>query len=63
VILVTGPTGNIGRHIASHLQHTGAAIRASTRGLDSASKPGSVVDDCEQRIDPATSRIALEPAA
>jgi uncharacterized protein YbjT (DUF2867 family) len=64
VNLVTEPTGNIGRHIGSHLLHTGAAVRASTRGLDSASKLGRVVDVREQRIDPATSQqIALELAA
>ena len=49
MILVTGRTGNI----ASHLLHTGAAVRASARGLDSAGQLGSVVDDLEQRNDPA----------
>jgi hypothetical protein len=50
VIPVNGPTGNGGRHIAFHLLHTGAAVRAPARGL-------------EQRIDSATSQIALELAA
>jgi uncharacterized protein YbjT (DUF2867 family) len=50
VILVTGPTGNIGRHIASHLLHSGAAVRASTSSI-------------EQRIDPTISQIVPKPAA
>jgi hypothetical protein len=50
VIPVTGSTGNSGRHIAFHLLRTGGAVRAPARGL-------------EERIDPATSQIALELAA
>lgn len=48
MILVTGPTGkNIRLHIASHLLHTGATARASTRNLDFAGQRGGVVDDLE----------------
>jgi nucleoside-diphosphate-sugar epimerase len=50
VILVTGPTGNIGRHIASHLLHPGAAVRASTSSI-------------EQQIDPTILQIVPKPAA
>jgi hypothetical protein len=50
VIPVTGPTGNSGWHIAFHLLRTGARTAAPAGGL-------------EERIDPATSQIALELAA
>jgi nucleoside-diphosphate-sugar epimerase len=50
MILVTGLSGNIARHIASHLLHTGAAVRALTSSI-------------EQRGDPTTSQIVPKPAA
>ena len=42
VILVTGPTGNVGRHVVSQLR-TGPAIRGLTGNPDSAVLPGDVV--------------------
>ncbi len=42
VILVTGATGNVGRHVVSQLLRTGAAVRALTRNPDSAGLPGGV---------------------
>ena len=42
VILVTGATGNVGRHVVSQLLHTGAAVRALARNPDSAGLPGGV---------------------
>lgn len=60
VILATSK--NIRLHVASHLLHTGGAVRASARGLDFAGQRGGVVDDLERRIDPAASRITLKLA-
>ena len=40
VILVTGATGNVGRHVVSQLRRTGAAVRALTRDPTSAGLPG-----------------------
>src|SRR5262249_31138160 len=42
VILVTGATGNVGRHVVSQLLDTGAAVRALTRNPASASLPSGV---------------------
>ena len=42
VILVTGATGNVGRHVVSQL-HSCAAVRALTGNPDSAVLPGDVV--------------------
>lgn len=42
VILVTGATGNVGRHVVSQLLDTGAAVRALTREPASAGFPDSV---------------------
>lgn len=42
VILVTGATGNVGRHVVSQLLRTGAAVRALARNPDSAGLPDSV---------------------
>jgi uncharacterized protein YbjT (DUF2867 family) len=38
-ILVTGATGNVGRHVVAHLQAAGAAVRALTRDPGSAGLP------------------------
>jgi uncharacterized protein YbjT (DUF2867 family) len=35
-LLVTGSTGNVGRHVVSQLLRMGAAVRALTRNPDSA---------------------------
>jgi uncharacterized protein YbjT (DUF2867 family) len=40
VILVTGATGNVGRHVVSELLAVGAAVRALTRDPDAAGLPG-----------------------
>ena len=42
VILVTGATGHVGRHVVSQLLGTGAAVRALVRHPDSVGLPGSV---------------------
>ena len=42
VVLVTGATSNVGRHVASQLLGTGAAVRALTRNPESAGLPGGV---------------------
>jgi uncharacterized protein YbjT (DUF2867 family) len=42
MILVTGATGNVGRHVVAGLLGTGAAVRALTRDPDSARRPGGV---------------------
>jgi len=42
VILVTGATGNVGRHVVSQLLHTGVAVRALARDPASAGLPDSV---------------------
>jgi uncharacterized protein YbjT (DUF2867 family) len=41
-ILVTGATGNVGRHVVSHLQGVGAAVRALTRNPGTAGLPEGV---------------------
>jgi len=42
VILVTGSTGNVGRHVVSQLLDEGAAVRALARNPDSAGLPEGV---------------------
>ncbi len=42
VILVTGATGNVGRHVVSQLLHTGATVRALARDPVSAGLPSGV---------------------
>ena len=42
VILVTGATGHVGRHVVSQLLRTGAAVRALARDPASAGLPGGV---------------------
>jgi len=42
VILVTGATGHVGRHVVSQLLGTDAAVRALARNPDSAGLPGGV---------------------
>jgi uncharacterized protein YbjT (DUF2867 family) len=42
MILVTGATGNVGRHVVSQLLRTGAAVRALTRNPNSAGLPSGV---------------------
>jgi nucleoside-diphosphate-sugar epimerase len=42
VILVTGATGNVGRHVVTQLLHTGARVRALARDPASAGLPGGV---------------------
>lgn len=41
-ILVTGATGNIGRHLVSLLAEAGVAVRALTRDPGRAGLPGGV---------------------
>ena len=41
-ILVTGATGNIGRHVVDQLMRTGARVRALTRNPAAANLPNSV---------------------
>jgi uncharacterized protein YbjT (DUF2867 family) len=42
MILVTGATGNVGRHVVSQLQDAGAAVRALTRDTGTARLPEGV---------------------
>ncbi|MQA83382.1 MAG: NAD(P)H-binding protein [Streptosporangiales bacterium] len=42
VILVTGATGNVGRHVVSQLLGSGTAVRALSRAPDSAGLPAGV---------------------
>jgi uncharacterized protein YbjT (DUF2867 family) len=42
LFLVTGATGNVGRHVVSQLLRTGARVRALTRNPDSADLPHDV---------------------
>src|SRR5690242_12045859 len=42
VILVTGATGNVGRHIVTQLLRTGAVVRVLARDPTSAGLPGDV---------------------
>src|SRR5438128_1377737 len=42
IILVTGATGNVGRHVVSDLLSMGMPVRALTRNPDSARLPGGV---------------------
>jgi uncharacterized protein YbjT (DUF2867 family) len=42
VILVTGATGNVGRHVVTQLLHTGARVRTLARDPASAGLPGGV---------------------
>lgn len=42
MIAVTGATGNVGRHVVSQLLERGVAVRALTRGPDSAALPDAV---------------------
>ncbi len=42
VILVTGATGHVGRHVVSQLLHTSAAVRALVRNPSSANLPSPV---------------------
>ena len=42
VVLVTGATGHVGRHVVSQLLRTGAAVRALARDPASAGLPGGV---------------------
>jgi uncharacterized protein YbjT (DUF2867 family) len=42
VILVTGATGNVGRHVVTQLQRTGARVRALARDPASAGLPSGV---------------------
>lgn len=63
MILVTGATRDVGRHIASRLLRTSAAVRSSTCGADSTGPPGCVVDGLEHHPDQATVRIAAKVAA
>src|SRR5438093_12904248 len=41
-ILITGATGNVGRHVVAQLLRAGARVRALTRNPDSARLPGGV---------------------
>jgi uncharacterized protein YbjT (DUF2867 family) len=43
MILVTGVTGNVGRHVASQLLDTGGSVCGLARNPASASLPGDVV--------------------
>ncbi len=43
MILLTGATGNVGRHVVVQLLGTGAAVRALTRNPEPAGLPGDVV--------------------
>jgi nucleoside-diphosphate-sugar epimerase len=42
LILVTGTTGHVGRHVVSQLLHTGTSVRALTRNPDSTGLAGDV---------------------
>lgn len=60
MILVTGATGNVGRHVVSQLLHTGAAVRALTRNPDSAGLPSGVEVVRGDLSDPNTLEACLK---
>lgn len=60
MILVTGGTGNVGRQVVSQLLGTGVAVRALTRGPDSAGLPGGVEVVRGDLADPDTLDACLD---
>ena len=42
MILFTGTTNNVGRHVVSQIMNTGAAVRGIARNLHSAGLPGYI---------------------
>ncbi|GAA2778134.1 SDR family oxidoreductase [Nonomuraea dietziae] len=59
-ILVTGATGNIGRHLVSLLAEAGVAVRALTRDPGRAGLPGGVEVARGDLTEPETLEAALE---
>jgi len=49
-ILITGATGNVGRHVVAQLLRAGARVRALTRNPDSTGLAGDVepIDDIDE---------------
>ncbi|GAA1222024.1 NAD(P)H-binding protein [Prauserella alba] len=52
-VLVTGATGQVGRHVVAGLLDAGVAVRALTRDPDTAGLPGSVDVVAGSQLDPA----------
>ncbi|MDH2427484.1 NAD(P)H-binding protein [Sphaerisporangium sp. TRM90804] len=63
MILVTGATGNVGRHVVSQLLDAGAAVRALTRDPASARLPGGAEVVRGDLGDPGSLDAALEGVA
>jgi uncharacterized protein YbjT (DUF2867 family) len=59
-ILVTGSTGTIGAQVLSHLQNSGADVRALTRSPASAQLPAGVMPVGGDLADPDSLRAALK---
>jgi uncharacterized protein YbjT (DUF2867 family) len=59
-ILVTGATGNVGRHVVSELAKAGADVRALTRSPDAAGLPAGVDVARGDLFRPATVAATLE---
>ncbi len=59
VILVTGATGNVGRHVVSQLAASGADVRALTRNPDAAKLPAGVDVVRGDLLQPATVAASL----
>lgn len=59
-ILVTGATGNVGRHVVSYLQEAGATVRALTRDPSAARLPDGVEAVRGDMSAPATLKTCLD---
>lgn len=62
-ILVTGATGNVGRHLVAQLAEAGAGVRAMSRHPDTANLPPGVDVVQGDTLDPASLERALAAGA
>jgi uncharacterized protein YbjT (DUF2867 family) len=62
MILVTGATGNVGRHVVAQLVEEGAAVRALTRDPESAGLPPGLDVVRGDLFEPSTLELALHGA-